>query len=212
MKYKHIIWDWNGTLLNDLELAVATIGKLMNKHGLQPISKEGYLKEFGFPVEEYYKRIGFDFEKVSNEDLSNDFVSTYKRHWDETDLHNEVVETLKEITAMGMTQSILSASEQVILYEILEKFGLSHHFIAAVGLDNHEAKSKVERGLEWLNNTNLDGGATIMVGDTLHDYEVAKELGCDCILISHGHQSYERLQKAGVPVARNYRDVLDYIR
>ena len=63
MKYKHIIWDWNGTLLNDTWLCVEGINKSLEKRSLQTITEEIYRKVFSFPVEDYYKRLGFDFKK-----------------------------------------------------------------------------------------------------------------------------------------------------
>ena len=43
-------------------------------------------------------------------------------------------------------------------------------------------------------------GETLMIGDTVHDYEVAKEIGSDCILIASGHQNYDILAKTGAEV------------
>ena len=61
MKYTNIIWDWNGTLLNDTELSIKCINTLLKRRSLPLLSAEQYREVFGFPIREYYQRIGLDF-------------------------------------------------------------------------------------------------------------------------------------------------------
>ena len=65
MKIKHIVWDWNGTLLNDNWLAIKAINILLKRYNLPLITLEQYLAVFTFPVIDYYKELGFDFNKTS---------------------------------------------------------------------------------------------------------------------------------------------------
>ena len=46
MKFESIIWDWNGTLLDDVDIAVAIINQLLCQRGLKPIAYEHYLEVF----------------------------------------------------------------------------------------------------------------------------------------------------------------------
>ena len=63
MKYKHIIWDWNGTLLNDLTLCVDLLNVSLEKRKLPEMTEEKYRKKFLFPIKTFYESIGFDFSK-----------------------------------------------------------------------------------------------------------------------------------------------------
>ena len=58
-----IIWDWNGTLLNDLDLSVSTINTLLYKRELPLLKNDTYKEVFSFPVKDYYQAVGFDFMK-----------------------------------------------------------------------------------------------------------------------------------------------------
>jgi len=49
----------------------------------------------------------------------------------------------------------------------------------------------------------------VLIGDTVHDFEVATELGCKCVLIANGHQSCEILQSTGVLVLDRLGKLLD---
>lgn len=212
MSLKHIIWDWNGTLLDDIDLALGTMITIMEEHDIEPITKEIYLEKFGFPVREYYEKIGFDLQNTSHSQVSNQFVTAYRHNWKDCGLHQSVKETLDGIQALGLTQSILSAAEQKSLYEILDRFELRDYLTHAIGLDNHEAGGKVQRGLDWITTERMDTNHMLLIGDTLHDKEVADALGCKSVLVAHGHQSKERLMKAGVPVLDNLNEVLAYIK
>ncbi len=58
----HILWDWNGTLLDDVDLCVFTMSEVLAKHGLKKIDKKPSRETFCFPVMKYYQSLGFDFE------------------------------------------------------------------------------------------------------------------------------------------------------
>ena len=81
MRYKHIIWDWNGTLLVDRWLCVEGINQALIKRDLPPISEDRYRKIFTFPVKEYYKKLGFDFESEPFEVAGDEFVDYYGKNF-----------------------------------------------------------------------------------------------------------------------------------
>ena len=69
MPYKHIIWDWNGTLLDDGWLFVDVMNTILKRRKMNTITLEKYREIFGFPVKNYYIKLGFDLEKEPFEDL-----------------------------------------------------------------------------------------------------------------------------------------------
>lgn len=195
-----IIWDWNGTLLNDLDFCISIINKVLAERALTPITKNSYKAVFSFPVIEYYKAIGFDFEKEDFEIPAREFIDLYNAGVKNCQLHPAAVETLTYFQAKGIRQFVLSAMQEDMLIQTLKQQNIFHFFEGVAGLNNHYAHSKVERGQEFISVCNIDKNHAILIGDTLHDYEVASQLGCNCILIADGHQSEERLKSAGVPV------------
>ncbi|MEM9226864.1 MAG: HAD family hydrolase, partial [Verrucomicrobiota bacterium] len=79
MAYKHIIWDWNGTLIDDTWLCVEVINQIMALRKMPPVNIDSYRAEFGFPVIEYYHKLGFDLEHDPFEEISVEFISEYNR-------------------------------------------------------------------------------------------------------------------------------------
>jgi len=207
-KYKHIIWDWNGTLVNDIWLVVEIMNKMLKKRNMPGIEVKKYREIFDFPVIDYYAKLGFDFSDESFEELTVEFISEYYTRFNECKLFDEVEEVLKKIRDMGISQSILSASKEDVLIEKIKYYGIDKYFNRIIGLENHYAESKVEKGKEWIAELNLDPQDVLLMGDTAHDYIVSKHIGCDCLLIANGHYSYERLAKLGVDVIGTLKEMI----
>lgn len=206
--YKHIMWDWNGTLLNDSWMAVMVINRTLSKRNMPTIDETHYQKIFGFPVIDYYRRLGFDFVDESFEVVGTEFIDGYEEHKFEVDLHHGAREVLDVLTNQGVSHSILSAYKQETLDELVAHFGLTAQFTGVVGLDNHYAHSKVENGVNWMMELGLPATDVLFVGDTAHDHEVAEAIGVDCVLIPGGHQTRDALLATGACVLESIQDIL----
>jgi phosphoglycolate phosphatase len=193
-RYRHIIWDWNGTLLDDLELCVDVMNGLLDRRGLPLLDRARYLRLFDFPVRAYYERLGFDFDRDSFETLSVEFISAYDaRRW-ECQLQPGAQKILESLQSAGLSQSVLSAYRQETLREIVGHFGLTPHFRRILGLDNIYAHSKAELGRNWVAELGLPRSEILLIGDTLHDLDVAQAIGVDCVLVACGHHPEARLR------------------
>ena len=206
-KYKNIIWDWNGTLLNDVDICIEAMNILLKNRGLRQLSRKEYKDVFTFPVRDYYKAIGFDFNNEEFEKPAIEFINNYKKLSDKAELHNGVVEVLKKAENLNINQYILSAMEHNSLIKMLDDFGISYIFKKISGIDNHYAQSKIEQGRKLISDLKSVKTDTVMIGDTLHDAEVAEALGIDCILTANGHQSFERLNKNGNTVISSLEEL-----
>ncbi|HET6556525.1 MAG TPA: HAD family hydrolase [Prolixibacteraceae bacterium] len=203
-----ILWDWNGTLLNDTELSVQTMNQMLQKRNLPPLSLDGYKNVFSFPVKDYYQKIGFDFISEPFEVPALEYIDMYNCQVQHCGLHAHAVTVLKHFQKQGIRQFILSAMEQQTLNQCLEQQEIIQYFEHVSGLDNHYATSKLLNGQELISTLNMDVNELILIGDTVHDYEVASHLGCKCVLIANGHQARHILESTGVPVIDRVKDLL----
>ena len=206
-KYKHVIWDWNGTLLDDVQLCVDIINHILEKRNLKTLTVEKYKDIFTFPVVEYYKTAGLDVSGNNFEIMSHEFIDEYESRKLDCPLFKGGKEVLELFKKHNLTQSVLSAYSQHTLEEIINHFGLSNYFIKLVGLNNIYAASKLENGKKWIKELNVNPKEVLMLGDTLHDLEVAEEMNVDCILFSGGHQSKEKLSVSGIKVIESHYDL-----
>ena len=207
--YRHAIWDWNGTLLNDTWLCVEVLNGLLTRRGRQPISEAVYRENFGFPVVHFYNYLGFETDVDSFERISREFIDAYEARWfQECALHSDAMDTLAELSRLGMSHSVLSAAKQEALDSGVRFYGLASHFMALVGTDNIHALGKIEQGQRWVKAQKWSRDEMVLIGDTLHDFEVAQALGIHCILMAHGHHTPERLAATGAPVVHSLGELL----
>lgn len=192
-KVKHIIWDWNGTLLNDVWLCLECINILLKQRSLPLLTLSSYHKIFGFPVRQYYEAAGFDFKKESFEIPARQFIDLYNARKTECSLNSHALDTLKYFSKIGIRQYILSASESWVLDEMMDYYHLKSYMDAVYGLDNHYADGKTGLGKQLLTDLNIEPVSAIMIGDTCHDKEVALQLGISAVLFTGGHYSKDRL-------------------
>ncbi len=207
MKYKHIIWDWNGTLFDDVHLCLEIINNVLRKRNMETLSLQKYKTIFTIPVENYYKKAGFNFEDESFEIVGKEWMDEYEKRKYEAALTKGALETVKKIYDYGISQSILSAYKQNTLEEIVAKFGLTKFMSNVVGLNHIYATGKLELGKSLIKKLNNGTNEILFIGDTLHDFEVAKELGAGSVLLSSGHQNKQTLLSCNVPVLDDFSEL-----
>lgn len=199
-KYKHIIWDWNGTILDDVELCVDVGNNLFRKKDIPLMTVEKYKSIFTIPVKDYYIAAGFDFSTESFEIVGKEWMDEYEERKYEASLHDNLVNVMEKFQEAGIDQSVLSAYKQDKLDEMIIKLNLKKYLNHIVGLDNIYAASKLHLGKKLMQVLGNGHGETLMIGDTVHDYDVSLEMGADCVLIASGHQTRETLSETGAIV------------
>ena len=211
MKYTHVFWDFNGTILADMQAGMESTNEMLSSRELPVIpSLEVYRTIFDFPIKEYYRGLGFDFAKESYEVLAPIWVDLYNEKSKNAPTNDGVVETVARIGELGIKQVIFSATEREMLLRQLSALSLVEPFDEIIGLDNIHAESKTHLAVRW--RAEHPDAKILYVGDTVHDAENARILEADCLLYTGGHQSRERLSKCGFPMIDQIPDVLDYLR
>ncbi len=199
MHYDHIAWDFNGTILHDVQCGVDATNILLRRRGLPTIdSLEYYYSIFCFPIIRYYERLGFDFTRESYDDVALEWVVEYRRLMKEAPLRAGVLSLMQEFSARGIPQTVLSASEQILLEEQLASLGVRDYLEGVYGRDDHTGEDKTALVSAFAKRRSP--GRTLFTGDTHPDAACARAAGFDCALIAGGNHSKDRLLSCGVPV------------
>ena len=199
-KYETVIWDWNGTLLDDVTLSLAIINELLSEHSLPKLTRDRHREIFDFPVRRYYERAGFDLTHLHFETVNGEFCTRFEARLHLASLFPAVNRTLETVNQSGARQFLLSSTEHHALHRMVKRLGVDGSFDAAKGLGDGLARGKVNAGIELVHQYQIDPQSSVLIGDTAHDAEVADSLGMDCLLISSGHHSHERLSSLNHPV------------
>lgn len=206
-----VIWDWNGTLLDDVDVSIEAMNRVLERYGLEGLNKERYRKIFRFPVRDYYELAGFDFGKVDFEKPALEFIEEYYSLVGAAGLSHGALEAVTRLSESSIRQVILSASERKSLIGQVRRLGIEGRFTDILGINNHFAASKAELALKWISDNNLDKNNTVFIGDTTHDFETASAADCPCVLVSSGHQSADALRAVSTNIARDITEAAQMV-
>lgn len=209
--YKNLIFDFNGTLLDDCTLCLKILNVLCKKYNIKHVSKKYYKEIFTFPVINYYKTLGFDVSNDNFKKIGNEFHSMYnKLSYSEAKLFKNVKEILTKLKK-SYTLICLSASLKETLVKQLKYYEIYDLFDYVVGLNDNMANSKEQVAIDFIKKENINPKETLLIGDSLHDSEVASAINASCVLIASGHTSKERLLKSNNDVIDKFTDLLKYL-
>lgn len=196
MKYKHLFWDWNGTLLDDAMASFLAVNDMLSARNLPLITFEIYREYIDIPIVRFYERV-MDVSKENMDNLSVEFNRFYAAHLEDASFNAEKFAILKRFSELGIKQYIFSSNSNKIIKPYLERFGIDAYFTAVLGASDCYVGSKVERTVNYIKSNNINPSEALFVGDMLHDSQVADAVGADCILLSVGHQNEKTLMASG---------------
>ena len=208
-----VIWDWNGTLLDDMDVCLNIMDGILARRGLSPIgSLERYREIFTFPVKDYYALAGLDLDGEDFVDLAEEYMSGYRAREDRCGLMPGAEETIRALDSIGIAQILASASWLDDLQRQVHAHGLDGMFQAVLGMSDQLGGGKSGLAAGHIRDNGLDPDSVFFVGDTVHDWEVARSVGCRCVLIAGGHQSRMRLAATGAAVLDDITELPGYLK
>ncbi|MDE0675531.1 MAG: HAD family hydrolase [Acidimicrobiia bacterium] len=184
----HVVWDWNGTLWDDLPQVHLAVNAALREVGAPTLGMAEYIRLFTRPLPLFYRRVlGRDIMDSEWERINHRFETSYAAGLDHAGLASEASRALETVARSGATQSILSLYPHQPLNGLVRKLGIAHYFTRVDGLRGLPGRSKV-----GLFGSHIKAAAAgipphrvVMVGDTDDDLVAAREAGSTCILVNH---------------------------
>lgn len=210
LKYKYIVWDWNGTLLNDIGASLASVNDMLAQRGREPITIDYYKECIGVPIIRFYEKV-FDMEKEDYNTIIKQYNQGYLFHLNDTRLTDGAVEALEYFKNNGVKQVIVSSSNNEQLCMNAKKYGVFDYFDEILGAGDYFAGSKIERAEAYLHKNNAKKEEILVIGDLEHDAEMANTLGADCILLTSGHEHPGRLKNAKTPLVNDLFSLINIL-
>ena len=205
---KQVIWDFNGTILDDIALCLSIINTMLAKRNLSQLTLTDYRDVFDFPVKTYYQSVGFDFDREPFPVLAHEYMEAYQAACLSCGLREGMPAVLEALRQANVRQVLLSATKQSILLDQVNILKIDGYFEPILGLDDILGNSKRDMAENWFATQPFLPDETVMIGDTTHDDEVARQIGCRSILLTGGHNSRERLAACGATVLDHPEEVI----
>ncbi|WUS97284.1 HAD hydrolase-like protein [Streptomyces sp. NBC_00708] len=206
----HLVWDWNGTLLDDNTAVVGATNAAFGEVGLAPITVEQYREMYCIPIPRFYERLmGRLPTDAEWERMDGVFHRHYTEQRDACGLTAGAAELLARWQLTGGSQSIMSMYRHEELVPVVRGFGIEGHFLRVDGRTGPSGGSKaqyMERHLAALEG--ISPQRTVVIGDAVDDAVAAAHAGARAVLYTGGSHSRASLEKAGVPVVDTLADAI----
>lgn len=209
----HIVWDWNGTLFDDMDAVVTATNETFESYGLGPFSLADFRAAYTRPIWVGYERLlGRPLRPGEWRRLDVAFHDSYHRLMAGCALAVDARPAIDAVGDAGHTQSLLSMWRHDRLVSTLQRIGLTSAFRRVDGLRPEQAGGpKTEFLIAHLAALGLAPDEVIMVGDSADDARAAAHVGARIVLYSGGVQARADLETFGVPVVERLSDVVAHI-
>lgn len=201
----HLVWDWNGTLLDDNTAVVGATNAAFGEIGLAPITVEQYRETYCVPIPRFYERLmGRLPTDAEWERMDSAFHRHYTAQRDACGLTAGAAELLAQWQLTGRSQSIMSMYQHEELVPVVRGYGIERHFVRVDGRTGPSGGSKAQYMERHLAELAALGGIsprhTVVIGDAVDDAVAAAHVGAKAVLYTGGSHSRAGLEEAGVPV------------
>lgn len=190
-----IIWDWNGTLLDDNHASLSALNAILLRRGLESVDLDYYRKNFAFPVRYFYESLGVKIECEDWDALAQEYHDAY--HECELRLAADAKDALEFVRDNGVSQAVVSAMREDYLISDMDRFGIRPYFESVLGTNNLDGCSKLSRIRDYVALAG-EREEYVVIGDSLHDKEVADAIGARCVFYGGGSHDPSRLREFGV--------------
>lgn len=197
----HVVWDWNGTLLDDFWLTARIAADTLAELGVPELSGPVVRDSFTRPFHVFYSRLlGRPVTDAEFAYIRRRYEAEYDAEVFELSLQPDAERALDHVGNVA-TQSLLSMAPDVQLQPLVDHHAIRHRFVHIEGSpDASSDGTKAERLREHLGQLGVEAGRTVIIGDTVDDQEAAAACGARAVLVTSGSQSRSALQATGWPV------------
>jgi phosphoglycolate phosphatase-like HAD superfamily hydrolase len=198
----HVVWDWNGTLVEDLPVVVESVNAALDAIGEVPITEDDYRAHFTRPVARFYEQLLERSISTAEWDiLDRVFHDRYREALDRIPLAIDAADAIDEVRARGWTQSILSMWWEDELLDVVARHGLVDFMELVQGNVDDPGGAKAGHLLRHVSTLGLDVGSVVMIGDSTDDAAAAGVVGTACVLYDGGSHHLDDLEDLGVPIS-----------
>ncbi len=210
-EYKVIIWDFNGTLIDDIDAALASVNDMLTRRDLPHINFEQYASYVDTPIIKFYEHIFDDLYSMDFGKIAVEFNEGYEKHLPENAVMANAQEVLEYFNGKGKLQTVISATHIDKVMNRLTQFGLSGYFDKILAHTNLIAEDKTHLAVKYFNEKGIEPSEAVVIGDCVADYKMAETLGCDCILTTQGHQSRKEFAETSATVIDSLTELKNII-
>ncbi|MEU0404864.1 HAD family hydrolase [Streptomyces sp. NPDC006197] len=206
---KHLVWDWNGTLLDDIDAVIGATNAAFAELGLASITLERYRELYTVPVPKFYERL---MGRLPTDQEWTVMDGVFHRHyWERADacgLTAGAAELLAARQAAGATQSLLSLAPHAHLVPLVRRYGIAERFVRVDGRPDASTDGKSGHMVRHVAALGVPAERVVVIGDAADDAVAAAFVGARAVLYTGGSHSRASLARVGVPVVDSLEEAV----
>lgn len=210
-EYKVIIWDFNGTLIDDVNAALSSVNDMLKRRNLPEITMQQYASYVDTPIIKFYEHIFDDLYSMNFNEIALEFNAGYDKHLPQKAVMANAEEVLEYFNSKGKLQTVISATHIDKVTKRLEEFGLSGYFDKILAHNNLIAEDKTHLAVKYFAEKQIKPEEAVVIGDCVADYKMAQAIGADCILTTQGHQSRVEFAQTSAIIIDSLSELRNYI-
>lgn len=210
-EYKVIIWDFNGTLIDDVKAALESVNDMLRRRNLPLINMEQYASYVDTPIIKFYEHIFDDLYSMDFGEIAIEFNEGYEKHLPQRAVMADAEDVLEYFNFKGKLQTVISATHIDKVTNRLNEFGLSGYFDKILAHNNLIAEDKTHLAVKYFAEKGINPCEAVVIGDCVADFKMAEAIGCDCILTSQGHQSRKEFAETTATVIDSLSELKNLI-
>lgn len=210
-EYKVIIWDFNGTLIDDVNAALSSVNDMLKRRNLPEITMQQYASYVDTPIIKFYEHIFDDLYSMDFGEIALEFNAGYDKHLPQKAVMANAEEVLEYFNSKGKLQTVISATHIDKVTKRLEEFGLSGYFDKILAHNNLIAEDKTHLAVKYFAEKQIKPEEAVVIGDCVADYKMAQAIGADCILTTQGHQSRVEFAQTSAIIIDSLSELKNYI-
>jgi phosphoglycolate phosphatase-like HAD superfamily hydrolase len=200
MTIRHVVWDWNGTLLDDYEITAQLAINSMEVLGRRGLTAEDVRRTHRRPLSDAFSAL---LGRTINEEelrlVHQRYVQAYEPVMFDLPLAIDAIHAI-EIVSVQASQSILSMAPHDQLTALVSHHGIDSHFLLVSGDRAVARHHKREHLIDHCTELGLDPANICLIGDTVDDYVAAQSVGASAVLVTTGMQARSDLEATGAAV------------
>ncbi|SED26070.1 HAD family hydrolase [Streptomyces sp. TLI_105] len=206
---KHLVWDWNGTLLDDIDAVIGATNAAFAELGLASITLERYRELYTVPVPKFYERL---MGRLPTDEEWTVMDGAFHRHYwvraESCGLTVGAAELLAARQAAGATQSLLSLAQHAHLVPLVQRYGIAERFVRVDGRVDASTDGKSGHMVRHLAALGVPADRVVVIGDAADDAVAAAHVGARAVLYTGGSHSRASLSRVGVPVVDSLEEAV----
>jgi pyrophosphatase PpaX len=210
MKFKYILFDLDGTLIDTNQLIIDSFKHTYKLHLNRDIEEKEILQYFGEPLITTLRR----YSPENPEELYNTYIKYNESiHDNSVSLCCNIQETLEKLKEMGCILAVVTSKRSIMAYRGLELFDILKHFSVIVTVDDtKQHKPHPEPVLKALENLGASASEALMIGDSVFDILCAHNAGVKAVKVSWGAALEHQDEEEPDYLVNDAMEIIDIVR